>query len=121
MLLTDAAVSPTVGDRLPVLRQVFIQEDDDSQPGEPIDDAAEACGRLVHHQLNVQQHQTSACAPNGSKGVPEVGGFVYPMIVAGLGQNPAQRLPHVRAPIRYHDSVACLSSSLSEHAFPSSS
>jgi hypothetical protein len=40
------------------------------------------------------------------------------MIVTGLSQNPAQRLPHVRATIRYHDRVVCLSLSPSEHALP---
>lgn len=39
------------------------------------------------------------------------------MVVPGLDQDPAQRLPHVRVPIRYHDSVACVLLSLSEHAF----
>lgn len=105
MLLADAAVSPTISDSLPVLREVFVQEDDDSEPWEPIDDTAEAGCRLVHHQLYVQQYQTSPGAPDGAKGVPEVRGFIYPMIVTSLGQDPAQRLPHVRAPIRYHDSV----------------
>ena len=65
MLLTDASISPAVSDRLSVLREVFVQEDDDSKPGEPVDDAAEAGGRLVHYQLYVQQYQTSPGGPNG--------------------------------------------------------
>lgn len=82
MLLTDAAVSPTVRDSLPVLRKIFVQEDDDSEPREPVNDAAKAPGRLVHRQLNVQQHQPSPRTPNGPKRVAEIGGFVHSMVIA---------------------------------------
>jgi len=119
MLLSNAAVPPAVGDRLPVLREVFVKEDDDSKPGEPVDDAAEASSRLVHHQLDVQQYQMSACAPDGPKSLPEVGRFVHLAAFSALGQDPAQGLPHVRASIRYHHSVVCLVSRLSHHACPS--
>jgi hypothetical protein len=101
-LFRDTNVPPTIGDGQPVFRQIVVQEDDDCHGGEFISDTPEPGGRLVHHQLYVEQDKPRTRPPDETQGLPQRSGLAGDCGPMALIEYTAKRLTKVGAAVRYH-------------------
>lgn len=118
--LGDAVVAPAVGDRAPVPGEVFVEEDDDAQPGELLGDLAQALGGLVHDKLDVEEDDRRGGLADDAERLAQGAGLADDGRAATLLENAPQRLPEVGAAVGDDGCQECgASAGLCLHSIPS--
>lgn len=87
---------------MPVLRQILVEEDDHPQAGEAFNDSPEPSGRLVHHQLDIEEDQAGTRSSDEAQCVAQCSGLTNDGSSAAPIENATKSLSEVCTPIRYH-------------------